>query len=243
MINNEPRRAPQASSILRKSSAGYEFDENHDEWMLDGSIRISLSFLSELGVEKKTADGFRMSLSRYAQDLSSSHCRNIRERALNFFKVTEAKSFSIEALSSFRSNLDDEHMWYLGVLRGFLDSWNEWRFPGIAQTTIDYLDGLTVQGNTKGFAVLTNCPYSGPYSLLEHQSLLFGLAIAYEAKSLLQQNYSFLLAVSMTGQRPVQIRHLKFCDLGFDDIDGARYYYLDIPKASDLFGGHLIDAQ
>lgn len=219
------------ASLLRKSTAGYEFDENSDEWMLDGSIRIKLGFLMELGVEQETLVGFRKSLSRYAQELSAHHCKNIAERAQHFFKVTVSGNFSAEALSLYRAKLDDEHMWYLGMLRGFLDSWNEWRFPGITRKAIDYLAGLTIKGNSKGVAVLMNCPYSGPYTSLEHQSLLCGLANAYESRQLSQEGYSFLLAVSMTGRRPIQIRHLKLCDLGFKDKDGLRAYHLDIPRA------------
>lgn len=217
--------------LLRISTAKYDFDENCDEWMLDGSIRLKLGIFSELGVEPKTLTGFRKSLSRYAQELSSSHCENIFYRVAHFFRTTEFKSFSAEALSSYRASLDDEHMWYLGVIRGFLDSWSEYGFPGVTQKAIDYLDGLTIKGNSKGVAVLMNCPYSGPYTALEHQSLIFGLANAYESRQLSQEGYSFLLAVSMTGRRPSQIRYLKLCDLGFDDKDGARTYYLDIPRA------------
>lgn len=219
------------ASLLRKSTAGYEFDENSDEWMLDGSIRIQLGVLLEFGVEQKTLAGFRKSLSRYAQELSSSHCQNVFYRVAHFFRITGSKFFSAEALSSYRASLDDEHIWYLGVIRGFLDSWSEYRFPGVTSKVIDYLDGLTIKGNSKGVAVLMNCPYSGPYTLLEHQSLLCGLANAYESRQLSQEGYSFLLAVSMTGRRPIQIRHLKLCDLGFKDNDGLRVYHLDIPRA------------
>lgn len=220
-----------AKSVLRKSTAGYEFDETSDEWMLDGSVRVKLGFLSEFGIVPGTVDGFRRALSRYAQELSSYHCRNIAERVQHFFKSTGALQFSAEALSSYRASLDDEHIWYLGVIRGFLDSWSEYGFSGVSRKTIDYLDGLTIRGNSKGVAVLINCPYSGPYSSQEHISLLCGLANAYESRELSQEGYSFLLAVSMTGRRPVQIRHLKLCDLGFTDKEGSRSYHLDIPRA------------
>lgn len=226
-LDVESNRTP----LIRRSTAGYEFDENGDEWMLDGSIRIKLGIFLELGVEENTLTGFRKSLSRYAQELSSSHCQNIFYRAAHFFRITGSKDFSAEALSSYRASLDEEHIWYVGVLRGFLESWSEYGFPGITTRVIDYLDGLTIKGNSKGVAVLMNCPYSGPYTSLEHQSLLCGLANAYESRQLSQEGYSFLLAVSMTGRRPVQIRHLKFCDLGFTDKEGLRTYHLDIPRA------------
>lgn len=242
MTTTEPHSAPRAPSIVRKSSAGYEFDENSDEWMLDGSITIKLTFLSKFGVEEKTAEGFRKSLSGYAQDLSSHHCQNISTRAAHFFKVTKEKTFSPAALSGYKAKLDGEHIWYLGVLRGFLESWNESQYPGISVQAIKYLNGLTIKGNEKGVAVLTSCPYSGPHTSLEHESLLYGLANAYEAKCLTQHDYSFLLAVSMTGQRPIQIRHLKFCDLGFEDKGGSRGYYLDVPRAKQR-GGNTFRAE
>lgn len=236
MTKTKLHAASSAVSLLRTSAAGYEFDENSDEWMLDGSLRINIAFLSELGVEKKTAEGYRKSLSRYAQELSSNHCQNISSRASHFFRVTGSKDFSAKSLSTFRAKLDDEHIWYLGVLRGFLDSWYEWRFSGITREAIDYLDMLTIKGNDKGIAVLTNCPYSGPYTSLEHQSLLYGLANAYEEKRLSQHDYSFLLAVSMTGRRPVQIRYLRFGDLGFTDSKESRTYHLDISRAKQRGG-------
>ncbi len=229
--------ATRAPSLLRKSSAGYEFDENSDEWMLDGSITIKLGYLTEFGLEEKTAEGFRKSLSCYAQDLSSRHCANVSERTKHFFKVTKANSFSVEALSTYRATLDEEHIWYLGALRGFLDSWHEWNYLGISAGAIDYLDGLTIKGNEKGVAVLTNCPYSGPYTSMEHESMLFGLANAYASQKLSQYDYSFLLSISMTGQRPIQIRHLKLCDLSFEDMGGTRGYYLNVPRAKQRGGG------
>lgn len=230
MARSEKRNARRDDVVLRTSSAGYEFDERSDEWVLDGSSIIKLAFLSDSGIEEKTAIGFRRSLSRYAQELSASHCLNILGRALHFFRATGSKVFSAEALSHYRTTLDEQHIWYLGVLRGFLESWSEWRFPGIDREAIDYLDGLTIRGNEKGVAVLMNCPYSGPYTSLEHQSLLYGMASAYEEKRLSQHDYSFLLAVSMTGKRPMQMRYLKFCDLGYVDQDEMRTHYLDIPR-------------
>ena len=236
MTTIETRGASSTQTVIRKSSAGYEFDESSDKWMLDGSITIDLAFLSKFAVEEKTAEGFRMSMSRFAQDLSSGYCQSICMRTRKFLKVTKEKNFSEEALSGYKATLDDEHMWDLGVLRSFLDSWYEWEYPGLNSKTIEYLDGLTIKGGPKGVAVLTNCPYSGPYTSMEHESLLYGLANAYELKSLTQHDYSFLLAVSMTGQRPIQIRHLKFCDLGFEDKDGARAYYLDVPRGKQRGG-------
>ena len=215
----------------RKSSAGYAFDEFDDEWVLDGSIRIGLSFLSEMEVDRETAAGFRQSLSRYAQELSSAHCFNIRNRVVHFFKTIKSKEFSVEALSKYRSMLSDEHIWYVGVIRGFLESWKEWGYLGIDGRAIKYLSDLTLKGNEKGVAVLVNCPFSGPYTFLEHQSLLYGLADAYVENRISQQEYSFLLAVSMTGRRPVQIRYLKLCDLSFEDSDGRCAHYLSVPRA------------
>lgn len=236
MTKTKLHAASSAASLLRTSAAGYEFDENSDKWMLDGSVTLKLGFLSQLGVEKKSADGFRKSISRFAQELSSKYCASICFWAAKFLRVSGSKDFSAGALSSYRATLDDEHLCDLGALRSFLDCWHEWRFPGITQKAIDYLDGLTIQGRVKGYAVLTNCPYSGPYTSLEHQSLLYGLASAYEAKQLPQYDYSFLLAVSMTGRRPVQIRYLRCGDLGFKDEKGSRFYYLDIPRAKQRGG-------
>lgn len=232
MAKIERRSGPSTEQKVRRSSAGYVFDEYADEWRLDGSVRISLAFLSEMGIEEETAAGFRQSLSRYAQELSASHCYNIRNRVVNFFISTESRDFSVDALSLFRASLADEHIWYLGVIRGFLDSWSEWGCLGLDKRSIKYLSALTLKGNEKGVAVLMNCPYSGPYTTLEHQSLLHGLANAYIEGGLSQHDYSFLLAVSMTGRRPVQIRYLKLCDLSFDDGEGGRRgYFLSIPRA------------
>ena len=227
---------PREGRLLRKSSAGYEFDENSDLWQLDGSIKVNIGFLADLDVEEKTIEGFRKALSRYAQELSSSTTFNIVGRAKHFFGTTLAKEISAKALSTYLSTLDDDNEWYLGMLRGFFDSWYEWGFPGISKEVFRYLDDLTIRGNKKGIAVLMRCPYSGPYTQLEQQSLLFGLANAYEERRLNQDEYSFLLAICMTGRRPVQIRYLKSGDLGFTESNGGHDYYLDIPRAKQRGG-------
>lgn len=237
MSATETRGVCCPESRPRKSSSGYSFDEFSDVWDLDGSVRITLKFLVEMNVNKETSLGFRMALSRFAQELSALHCRNIKDRSFHFFRITGSAGFSAEALSNYKRSLDEEHIWYLGLLRGFLESWDEWGYPGLEKSAINYLSGLTLKGNQKGVSVLVNCPYSGPYTALEHQSLLYGLASAYVENRLSQYEYSYLLAVSMTGRRPVQIRFLKLCDLSFEDSDGQRAHFLSIPRAKQRGGG------
>lgn len=237
-INAKSQPEARSAPSLRKSTAGYEFDEDSDSWRLDGSISVRLTFLAEMGVDSKVAKGYRMALSRYAQDFQSGSVSGVNTATKKFLRVTSAGNFSAEALSQFRAGLDDEHHADLGRLRSFLEYWYEWGFPGITKRAVDYLETLTLKGARKGVAVLTNCPYSGPYTDIEQQSLINGLALAYSEKLVSQNDYSFLLAVSMTGRRPRQIRHLKHCDLGFTDHeDGTRSYHLDIPRAKQRGDG------
>ena len=123
MMKTKPHVVLRTGLLLRTSSAGYEFDENSNVWMLDGSIRVRLGFLFEFGVEEKTSDGFRRTISRFAQELSSSYCVSIINRAIKFLRVSESKNFSAEDLSAYREKLDEEHQWELGVLRSFFERW------------------------------------------------------------------------------------------------------------------------
>jgi hypothetical protein len=153
MTTIDPRSASSTQSTIRKSSAGYEFDESSDKWMLDGSVTLHFAFLKKFAVEEETANGFRKSLSHFAQDLSSRYCLRICDQTIRFLKITKAKIFSKEALSGYRAKLDDDHKHYLGVLRSFLDSWYEWEYPGVNAEAIEYLDGLTIKGGPKGVPV------------------------------------------------------------------------------------------
>ena len=98
-INAKAQTEARSAPALRKSTAGYEFDEDSDSWRLDGSVSVRLTFLAEMGVDRKVAEGYRMALSRYAQDFQSGSVSAINQATKKFLRVTSAGNFAAEALS------------------------------------------------------------------------------------------------------------------------------------------------
>ena len=151
------------------SHEGYEFAPSSDRWLLSKDKSFSLSFLRYVCAE--TNLGFRLTLMRYAQELSATHTTCMRDRLFTFIRDTKAPAVTVDALINWRSQLDAANEWKLGGLKGFLLSWNAWGFPGVSDEVASLLHGWRIRGNEKGRAVIQGDPRTGPYTELEIYSI------------------------------------------------------------------------
>jgi integrase len=221
---------PSASSNTRISKDGYSFDWTSDRWSLNKDINIA--FKDEvLSLDNKTLNGFRLTLARYAEELSSTHTMNMYYHFQNLVRDTECKSLNVNTLLNWRASLGKEHEWYLGSLRGFLISWFDYNFHGVTADMVELLEGLTLSGNKKGVAVANRCPYSGAFTENELLALIDELINLWRSDEISCPCYTYINLLMMTARRTVQLRQLRACDITKVHVNDVYQYFLNIPRA------------
>ena len=163
------------------SKDGYSFAFDSDKWLLskDKEIRFSANVLN---VEQDVLIGLKMTLARYAEEMSASHTFNMYHLFNHMVKTTSSKQVNIATILNWKAELGEDKEWYLGSLRGFLISWHDYGFKGIDSDVVELLERFTLSGNEKGLAVANRCPYSGAFTENEV------LAINYELIRLYREN-------------------------------------------------------
>ena len=78
------------------SHDGYTFSPNADRWRVSKDVSFTLVFLRD--ASPKTNLGCRLALTRYAEEMSAAHTRNLRDRFARFMRDTKATTVTSAAL-------------------------------------------------------------------------------------------------------------------------------------------------
>lgn len=220
-------------SSIHRSKMGYVFEFDSSVWQLDNSISINFEYLPIL--DKPTLSGFKSCICRYVEEMSAGYAHAIFYYFIYMLKATKTQKIDLKAVSMFRGILNFEKEYQLGMLRSFFLSWYEYGYAGISSEVVSYLEALKLRGNVKGKAVITKCPYSGAYTLNEQRALLDWCTNAFVSYEIDLDAFSAFISLLFTGRRPVQIRHLRFCDLisskKESDQSVSLCYDVNIPRA------------
>ena len=219
-----------------QSHDGYAFSPAADRWRLSKDITISLAFLRD--VSPQTSLGFRLALTRYAEEFSAHHTENMRDRFAWFIRDTKTCTVTAAALINWRAQLDARNEWKLGGLKGFLLTWHGWEFPGVSNEVAALLRGWRLKGNEKGKAVAQGDPHRGALSDIEALGILDWANGAVSRGEIKLQTYTYFLTVMMTARRPVQIAALRGTDLTTKtDRQGTVQYGIRFPRAKQRGAG------
>ena len=218
------------------SHDGYAFSPAADRWRLNNYITISLTFLRE--VSPQTSLGFRLALTRYAEEFSAHHTGNMRERVAWFIRDTKTDAVTAAALINWRAQLDSRNEWKLGGLKGFLLAWHGWEFPGVSDEVASLLRGWRLKGNEKGNPVAQGDPDRGALSDIEALGILDWANGAVSRGEIALETYAYFLTVMMTARRPIQIAALRESDLTTKtDRQNTARYGIRFPRAKQRGGG------
>ena len=228
MTTSGARGAPAGLELpqVATSNDGYEFSPASDKWQLSKDIKFSLSFLRN--VTQETNLGFRLTLTRYAEEESASHAVNMREEFWWYVRDTGARAVTVDALINRRSELDADNEWKLGALKGFLLKWHGWEFPGVSDEVVSLLQGWRIRGNPKGGPVAQG----GALTDIELGAILDWANRASSRREIDLQAYTYILMLIMTARRAVQIAALRGVDLvEKHDRNGTPEYVIRCPRA------------
>lgn len=215
------------------SRDGYLVWFNGATWVLNKDTSIPIDVINQT-LDQTLSNSFRRVLSHFAKTHSGSHTANQFSRCKAYFESTVGLTpFSVESFISYRSTLNNETEWYLAVIRGFARQWVRLGYEGVSGEAERLLDQWTLKGNSKGNAVRSMCPESGPLTDVEMQGVVAGLLDAYCNTELSRSTISCAMIIVMTGRRPVQVSALKI-----KDIAKARgKYVINVPRAKQRGAG------
>lgn len=229
---------PEKSSP-RLTKSGYEFHLNDDLWVLDQNRKINWKLVCST-INPLVYDGFKLSIARLAEEVSSHHTFN----CFMYFKqylispdIYKGGIITSELVLALKTKLNKENEYKLGTIRALLRCWIEWGFKGLEINLETTLDRMVLRGNVKGKAVLHHCPFTGPYSLTEQQALLVWAGNAFQQEILTLEEFGWFYLIYATARRPSQIRALRLCDICIKNNDNEIIYEINIPRSKQRNGG------
>ena len=226
------------NNFYKYSRDGYAFDQDSYLWRLNKDVTIS--FQEEvLSLNSEVLQGFKNTLSRYAEELSAKHTSNMYHRFQKFIRDTKCEEIDVNSILNWRSQLDDTSEWNLGALRGFLISWHDFGYYGVSKKVVNLLNRMTLKCNLRGLAVSNRCPYTGALTQNEQFAFHSELNRLFLGDKISITEFVYLLFLEATARRPVQLRQLKGQDLikVTNNESDAVNYYLNIPRAKQRGGG------
>jgi len=221
------------------SRDGYTFDANGDKWKLNKDTTVHLGDAALLNEPVRA--GFRATLKRYAEEMSARHTYLMADKFNRFLSDTHAIEVDSVSLLNWRAMLSERNPHYLGGLKGFLLAWHAYGFDGVSDDAVDLLASWRIKGNEKGVAVRSGSPTEGPYTDLEVAAILDWANKALVQRSILFEDYAYLMTLVMTARRPVQIASLCGGDLVENKKGDISLYRINFPRAKQRGGGFRKD--
>ena len=231
ILNNGLPTSFASAPKLLMSKAGHTFDLDSDTWKLSKDISVVMSsLLSEAGQDLK--EGVKKVMAYYAQNYSAGQTKSFSVALHHFFRNSSSIEISDVTLINYRG-LSKTSLTNISRLRPFFRRWYKFGYKGVSREVVDMLDSWRIPGGARGEAVKRLDPKEGPLSDLELEAFNEGAVAAFERDEIGIEQLAVSLLTSSTGRRPIQISHLKHCDLwsvtpaeGGDDR-----YFINIPRA------------
>ena len=221
--------------ISCESLIGHEFSSSDDVWKLSKDYSLNIDRLIGLTPEGLKAQ-LRDVMVFFCERYSAGYVKSINIALINYFRETKSESFNDVAFINLRSSsrVGEQNV---STLRSFLRQWYKLGYDGVPRNLIDMLDSWRIKGNARGERVKRLDPTQGPFSDLELEAFNDGAVAAYETGGIDIEDLAIALLISNTGRRPVQLTHMKLCDIWSSESEGSNVrYFLNIPRAKQGLG-------
>ena len=218
---------------------GHEFWPQDDFWKIPDTTREHVFNFASLrkSCSREMVQSCKRVLLWYVQSRSLSHATNMFAQLKGFLNFAGADGKLLYSISdveivNYKGSLPKEHQYYLGSLSGFLQKWHELGYSGIDPAAYSLLRSLRIEGNRKGWAVLTMDPAEGPFTQVELQVIHQAVNKAFAEGDIDSREFSLVWLFMATGARPIQIADLKIKDFhALQTESGTAEYILRIPRA------------
>lgn len=223
---------PDRGSPWRKSFMGHDFRVDDSTWKLCKDITIPIrSLLIQTPDSLKTQ--VKAMMAFFSERYSSGYVKGISVALGHLFAKMEDNEFSDVFFVNYRASSKLAER-YLSNLRSFFRQWYRLGYLGMTKSLVDMLDSWRIAGAARGEAVKRLDATEGPFSDLELESFNDGAVAQFELGEINIEELSLSLLMSHTGRRPIQITHLKICDIwsskpltaGSEEIR----YFVNIPR-------------
>lgn len=242
MVNNIKSTSSTRPKVLNEDeeiparARGYSFGLYDESWVLDKNTTVYLRQIRKY-ISGGLLNGFLKTLSFYAANLSPGHTADMADGFLHYLKMTGSATITEVSLINYRAVLGPESEFYLGRVRVLLRQWYRLGYPGVSEEVIHLLGSWRLKGGLKGEVVKRMDPVQGPLTDIELQGFNEGVVRAFELDKITLTELALCLVLSNTGRRPVQISHLRICDVvSSENHKGEPYYGLNIPRAKQQAG-------
>lgn len=226
------------------SFEGVSYDPDAELWVLRDTVS-EFTFdwvrVSEQ-VSPQVLRSIKETLRWYVEHRSLSRTRNIYMGlnhilgTLGFSLQSQLTLLTESALIRYRNSLGKRNEWRLGTLRRFLLKWYERGLPGIDDSAALWLNEVKLAGNTKGEAVATQDPQSGPFTQMEALAVHQSAIVAFGLGQISIGDFCLVQLVSALGSRSVQFAALKCKDLLPPQDSTAGDWTLLVPRAKQRLG-------
>ncbi|WP_313570140.1 site-specific integrase [Comamonas terrigena] len=203
---------------IEKSLHGESFIIHSDRWKISSKVTLSIDkIINRLSPDMH--EGAIRTLCHFARNKSPNTCIaivfSILDYSKSIFSDNVINKWVVSDFYNYRENLMNrfQHENYLIVLRTFLKTWYELRYPGISSEAYVVLDSMRLKRTEIGRAVRTMDPHKGPLEPSEFQSLTKDIYAAYEKGIISTEQFSVSVFHIASGRRPIQTSAIKCKDV------------------------------
>ena len=212
------------------SHNGFEFDYLSNRWTLNRDVTVSMVFLNSF--VQPLREDIREAFAYFAEFHAPKYVGNLISMVKLYLRESECDDFSEIGFLSFKNKMPKPHQYKVAYVRGFV---RQMRLLGLDRHIDDavyqLIDQWTFPGNSKGVAVLTLDPETGPFSDLEFEAIGLHAAHKYAEGKLTIDEYACLAMFKATGRRATQISSIKCKDFSYSsEYTGSLTYVVQIPR-------------
>lgn len=228
-INHQERALNNRTTDEAQLTILNEFDRSNESLNFSRKFRIKNNRFQKIGGES-------VDISEIKSNLSTSHFDSFIHvvasladsystitvlctvASLNtYFAKSSTKKISIEGLSHFHEKCvrhEIGHSHFTNVKR-IIKHWHQLELSSIDDDIVDFLFQVEAPKpkRASGSRVRSDNPEEGWYTNHEFSNLVASIWSSYELGETSLQKTSILLLSAQYGRRPIQIAHLKVCDL------------------------------
>lgn len=225
----------------------YKFTFDDEVWTIDRNNRLNFGLIRS-SISGELLISLKKTLVWYAQNMSGSHTFNMYSHFRRLCKWENDRNNQIcelitgPIITNYKISLG-KNEWWLGSLRGFLEKWFAFGYPGIDQSVNEAFSLWRIKGNRKGQDVQTRSYTKSAFSNIELEAIESACLTGFKQGRIKLDELVLVTLLKATGRRPGQLADLVCSDLIMipSEDDSSLSYFLRCPRAKQRGRGFRAD--